>query len=1044
MVHLIVALHSLGKAEILTPLARITPAQGRAFAASLYLLLERAKPVARTILAELLWPGIEDEPRQHRLRQVLLELRQAGVPLETNRGTIALAGVQHTSDLDVLLGQGAAEIDSIPSLQFLPGYAPTFSRDYSDWLDSKRREAVAGASRLLINDIRRARGRGDWMRVERLAAMCLEIDPFNEEGVLAGAEASAMRGAKREAVSMLDRYVADLGPGSGDLKLPANLMRKRIAERVPEATMAGRTEGIFVGREADMQLLTTLLDDARGSEGRCCLLFGDPGIGKSRLAAELGRFSELQGVQVRRVACRRGDTQRPLSVFVDAVPQLLDMRGALGCSPDTIADLRRLIQFDTGRDAKQAMEVDPQSMFELIRLAIFDLIDAVSDEQCLMLVIEDVHWMDAASARILGQLADWSAKKRVFLLFTSRLRVNPLLDACTRAGLVAHHIRPLSENAAIALVSEMFEATNEKRDEEFFEWCRKVGDGNPFFLHELVKQWLETKQRHVIPPSLMTVIRERFSRLGSEGTQLLQACSILGEQSTLPRVEKILQQEPYKLLGALGELSKASMMSPERKITLASGDFHLRPRHDMVSTVALQELDPHATAFLHRRAAEVLESELSGEVQDTGLLWACAQHWQKAGEPGRGYHLGRRYAESLVEVGLPGDAADALLRLLEFCPTVAEEVRTLGLAVPALESAYRWAEVKRTIAQIRSRHPSDSVHDDFELAEQYSQWRLGDHKTSLNSSLTCLRDSNAPSSHRIHAGNIAMRVASNIAAVSQMREIMSIADTVEPITQIDEFALEELRTIFHTSCGDLALGVVSVDRLAATCCKSGNPVLIFTHATNCATMLRLLGQVTRARELLTEARDALIARRCYHRAKYASLQIVRLDLLERDPVRARENFDSVACEFPPDDMLSRIEQQYLYARLLLAEGNLAEAKNVISPLIANKDNTPSVFLGRILATAVSLALAGGTVDWSADEVMASLEEVHLTERGDGWNDFEAEALFLGLIAGGRRKRAITLAKDYVKKFRRDLSPIPTGIATLLGIAGTEDVPKQLR
>jgi hypothetical protein len=70
-------------------------------------------------------------------------------------------------------------------------------------------------------------------------------------------------------------------------------------------------------------------------------------------------------------------------------------------------------------------------------------------------------------------------------------------------------VRPLSSEAATTLVREMFEATNERCEDDFLEWCRTVGDGNPFFLHELVKQWLETRQRHVVPPSITSVIRER-------------------------------------------------------------------------------------------------------------------------------------------------------------------------------------------------------------------------------------------------------------------------------------------------------------------------------------------------------------------------------------------------------------------------------------------------------------------------------------------------------------------------------------------------------
>ncbi|MBA3644550.1 MAG: AAA family ATPase [Gemmatimonadaceae bacterium] len=1027
-----IALRALGKAEIVTPTARLTPSQEILFAAALYLFLERAKPVGRTTLAETLWPGIADSARQHRLRQTIFQLKQAGVPLEATRESVLLPADARNSDLDVLFVHDAGDIGTIESLQFLPGYAPTFSDEFSRWLDTKRNEVSAATSRLLINDIRRARSRGDWLRVERLAFRCMEVDPFNEEAVLARAEASAMRGAKREAVTMLDQFVADLGVAAGEIKLPANLMRKRIAERMPEAAFNSRAESIFVGREPDMNLLTTLLDDARDGKGRCCLLWGDAGIGKSRLAVELGNFGELQGVQVRRVACRRGDAQRPLSVFVEAVPQLREMRGALGCSADTMADLQRLTQFDIGSAPKSAMELDPQSIFELIRLAIFDLIDAVSEEQCLMLVVEDVHWLDAASARILGQLADWAANKQLLLLFTSRLRENPLLEACTRAGLVTHHLRPLSNDASASLVREMFDATNERGDEEFLAWCRTVGDGNPFFLHELVKQWLETKQRHVIPPSITTVIRERFSRLSSEGTQLLQACSVLGENSTLPRVEKMLQQEPYMLLGALNELSKASMLSPERKPIAGSKDFKLAPKHDLIATVAVEELDPHAAAFLHRRAGEVLESELGENTQDTALLWACAQHWQKAGDEERAYQVGRIYAESLLDLGLASDAGDAFAILRRYCRGKPTEVEVLALAVTAFQIAHRWTDVITTVGLIRAALPDTTAHDVYETQMHHALWRSSDDLTlPLRNAMNCMLESSATAEHRIRSANLAMKMASDINSAEAMDEIYRLVTPIQPEEDSDEILKYELEMVYFSARGDIELTLSSIAQVLTAVRRSKQPSLTQFYFSNCSTALRIMGKFADARHLLEEAIEAALSGRLYVRAKYLMLQLIRLDLAEGKVSDARRNLDRAsAWEFPQEDSITLVQERYLKARVLLNEGKIEEAKLVIAPALAAQDGVKTAFRGPVLATAVRVATLQQRFDSDASEMVNELERIHLRDRASGWNDFEAFALISALVAMGKATRATQLLTEYLTEFRRDQASVPKYFAEL--------------
>lgn len=1041
MVHAIVALHALGKAEILTPLVRLTPAQGRAFAASLYMFLGRGKTVARSILADLLWPGVAEAPRQHRLRQMLVELKRAGMPIEATRETVVLPASGCESDLDVLFIHGAGDIDCVENLQFLPGYTPRFSREYSDWLDLKRGEIGAASSRLLLNEIKRARTRGDWLKVERLAAKSIDVDPFNEEAVLARAEASAMRGAKHEAVTILDRYVADLGPGGADIKLPASLMRRRIAERVSEAAFSDRTQGIFVGRETDMQALTVILDDARAGRGRSCVIWGDPGIGKSRLAGELGRFAELQGVQVRKVACRRGDAHRPLSVFVEAVPMLREMRGALGCSPDTLADLQRLTQFDVG-SAKNAPELDPQSIFELIRLAIFDLIDAVSEEQCLMLVVEDVHWVDAASARILGQIADWAAKKQVLLLFTSRVRENPLLDACTRSGLVTHHLRPLSKEAATSLLTEMFDATNERRDDEFLDWCREVGDGNPFFLQELVKQWLETKQRHSIPPSITSVIRDRFSRLSPESTQLLQACSVLGENSTLPRVEKMLNQEPYMLLGALNELSKTAMLSAERKVVGASPDFKLAPKHDLVAKVALEALDPHAEVFLHRRAAQTLEAELDNASQDTTLLWACAQHWQKAGNAERSSKLITDYGDHLLEVGCPTDAAVAFEKALTYYSDAPARENCFSRFISALQMDDDWTTVRRAIVDARENKTiSSEPHDSYEMIDLEAEWRTElDHRLLLARLRTCVETTTAQVNHRVAAASLALKTGTDFNDANLLDDVYRIVQPLLTEGGVDPIDASQVRLIYHCMRGDGTKVPALCTELTSAGTTSNNPRKLITSLLNAGYANQMVGDNPTAERFFLECFDACVRRKLIQRAWYVSLVLVRFYLDLDDLKNARKwlrKFDHSSLSFmtPSND----IHVAFAIAKLAIAEGNISEAE----PRMHILNNVPveqQTLMRRTatLSLAVRLALLKNVPHHELELLVDDLQKSHTLNRNVGRQDYEAYSLYLGLVRLKKMDTAREALREYLQH-RKERTPPPEQI--IVAVQPTPALPR---
>src|SRR3954463_2942095 len=122
-----IALRAIGTAEISSESLTITPSQEIVFAAAIYLILERGKFTSRARLASLLWPDAAETVRAHRLRQTILQLRKLAFPIVADRVTLHLRKPDVQADIDSLetivrerQGQGQ-------SLEFLPGYCPSFS-----------------------------------------------------------------------------------------------------------------------------------------------------------------------------------------------------------------------------------------------------------------------------------------------------------------------------------------------------------------------------------------------------------------------------------------------------------------------------------------------------------------------------------------------------------------------------------------------------------------------------------------------------------------------------------------------------------------------------------------------------------------------------------------------------------------------------------------------------------------------------------------------------------------------------------------------------
>ncbi|MDQ6827599.1 MAG: AAA family ATPase, partial [Gemmatimonadota bacterium] len=385
-----IRLRSFGQCVVETDSGRIVPDAGVLFAVALYLLMERHRSVNRDELEQLLWPTTDERKRGHCLRQAVYRLKALGLSISPPNGDRAHIAVEGASDVDALTvgtARGEEDVEALAEIVvggFLPGYAPAFSERFTEWLERRRDIANSAARRVLVAAIAARRTRHEWGDVETLAKHCLAIDPLNEEATLSLAEAAAMHGSKSFALTVLDRYLKEIGPDAREIRLPATLLKRRISESRPmeRPLYVGQTP--FVGREEEFGTLNRALDAAMTGEGSAHLVWGEPGIGKTRLVMEFAKAAEFRGARVVKTKCQSHDESRTMSLFVDMVPQLLGMPGALGCAPETMQYLKRLTDHRPPDDGL-AEPSDPELRAASLRRAIADLLDAVSSEGPLLL-----------------------------------------------------------------------------------------------------------------------------------------------------------------------------------------------------------------------------------------------------------------------------------------------------------------------------------------------------------------------------------------------------------------------------------------------------------------------------------------------------------------------------------------------------------------------------------------------------------------------------------------------------------------------------------
>ncbi len=421
----------------------------------------------------------------------------------------------------------------------------------------------------------------------------------------------------------------------------------------------------FVGREAELTRLRTLMPSAAGEAGRLALLAGEPGSGKSRLVRELAASAAgRERALVLYGACDAA-VRTPYGPFAEALEPLT--------RPRLLPDLPGAGRGSVGREAD-----DPDTERYRLHTAVAALLAEASRERPLLLVLEDVHWADTPSLLLLGHLARSAAEARLLLVATFRdtEAEMPRALAETLADLrrSEHVVRLRLEGLSTAEVGELTRrAAGCEPGPELARLAvsmRELTGGNAFLVGELWRALAETgavevdggSLRIVRPPeelaspeSVREVAGRRLAGLAPATTELLELAAVAGAGFELDLLRRAAGLGEAELLAALDEAVASGMVEE-----LPSPGLSCRFTHELVRRALYDGLARGRRAELHLRVGEALEESGARSGRDLADL---AHHFAAAaplGDARRAVEHNLRAARAAAAALAFEEAAQAL------------------------------------------------------------------------------------------------------------------------------------------------------------------------------------------------------------------------------------------------------------------------------------------------------------------------------------------------------------------------------------------------
>lgn len=482
----------------------------------------------------------------------------------------------------------------------------------------------------------------------------------------------------------------------------------------------------FLGRDADMAQLQARLDQVKQSRGQAIGVLGAAGLGKSRLLRE---FVNGLGGSAKRIIvghCASYSTNTPYFPVRQLLQQALDVkddasveeaqkaieatlrRSAIDANPSDVTLLLDVL-LPGKLDIKQLEDAlpgsDPTSRRQRTFHLLSQLFIAEARRGLLVVVVDDLHWIDATSEEWLTRLAGEIAALPVLLLTGYRPGRNPPWLRLSYA--MQHSLTPITNDAAQGIVRSLLRHRSLRRPT--IEMVLTKAEGNPFFLEELACYLVERdaesaeQPRRTIPDTLTAVLTARIDRLSTRNKRVLQVASAVGHHFNASVLTAITGFSEEKLRQSLDELIGAEFIHPIDQRSDPTMEF----RHALAQEVVYQALTVRARCQLHHDIADLLETRYADLVDHRPEVLAL--HRTEGGSPERALPLWLRAAERATERAAHPEAISHLergLALLEHVPHSRErdlnEIRlqlaladvlstTKGYAAPEVEEAYNHA-----------------------------------------------------------------------------------------------------------------------------------------------------------------------------------------------------------------------------------------------------------------------------------------------------------------------------------------------------------------
>ena len=710
----VISVELLGNPSVHVDGRKVTFPYRKADALLYYLVLKRR--ATRSELAELLWADTDAPTALKNLRHAVYTVRR-GVGNDffaTGQYTMLELNPRVQIKCDVLdfLERGNLEVYHG---EFLKGFSVQGAEQYEEWIVEQRSILQSQYLKRLLEAEKEAFAEGDLTRAEQYGVRYVSADPLEESAAVMLMEVYSAQKKFRKAIGVYHDLCKSLSEelSISPLKETTAFYYKIVNDwNSSTYRLEEQPNQLLLGKEMALRKLLSICNSP-STELRvpCALIEGEAGVGKTYLLDHVLNHYDFSDRLICRCCCYQSEMETPLApwnaVMLTLISEIETRRLAV---PEnylkTASGLFPCLAIRFGQGYSETdVEYPIQTNYHVAMESALLLLAIVAKATPLLLVFEDIHWIDKNSCDMLAA-------------FLRRFRHLNITVVCTSRDSYPDYVKLFISRARQDKIMERYGVGNFNREEteqfvryhlgqeqpqELVEQLYQSTGGNALLLVQLMNSVQESKSLRDLPQDLEGIIQYRLSNLTLDERQVLDLISVFTEWAGFDVLSTILTKGAMELLYLCGQLKQQMLLVDSER----DGMLCYALAHERIKAVLIQQQSQSVRQILHLRVAQCLEEQMK---RTKGIGYdRLIYHFAAAGRRFEAFqyrvlslnaYMGLSYAllPTLTEVSDPGQTEESLPGHFEALEQELEQLRAGG------EHLERLKELELSLLHAKSRY----------------------------------------------------------------------------------------------------------------------------------------------------------------------------------------------------------------------------------------------------------------------------------------------------------------------------------------------------